>query len=450
MIKKSYPIVAIIGRINVGKSTLFNRLTEEKKALVSKIPGTTRDRNYGECFWRGRNFILIDTGGLVKVESQKLKVKNIISFKEKIQQQTKIAIKKADLILFVVDIQDGILSEDKQIANILRKSKKPVVLALNKADNIKLRNMANEPEFLKLGFGVPCPVSALNGIGTGDLLDEVVNKLRPQEKQMIGKQIDFPTKISIIGKPNVGKSSLLNAILGEERVIVSDIPFTTREPHDIFISYKNNPLLLVDTVGMRKKTKVKLFLEKEGFKYSLQSIKKSDIVILVIDISVKIGVQEKKLAGRLKDLEKGIIIVANKWDLIPSKNTMTIKVYTRYIQSCFPFLSWAPIIFVSAKTKQRVNKILDLILEIKKEREKNLEPKELDKFIRKLIKTQKPPTKILGLAQTGIKPPQFTLNIAKKKTLFPVFYLNIIEKKLREKFGFIGTPIKIIIKKHKI
>jgi GTP-binding protein len=441
--------VAIIGRVNVGKSTLFNTLIEKRKALVSRIPGTTRDRNYDICSWRGQKFILIDTGGIEKVRNK--------GIEKEIQEQIKIALKEADLILFVVDIRDGILPGDKEAASQFRRSKKPVILVLNKADSPHLRKRAGE--FLKLGLGEPVIISALTGSGTGDLLDRVVDQLSKDRE--IEKQENEILRLAIIGKTNVGKSSLLNAILGEERVIVSEIPHTTREPQDTLIKYKNQPILLVDTVGIRKKAKIKSFLEKEGVRRSLRALKDSEVILFMIEAHQPVTRQDKALASYIVKSEKGIIIVANKCDLLLSKSIgrshrnssrnrkqiiKAIDPYSeclRYLRYSFSFFPWAPIIFISAKTGLNVDKVLDLALQIKKEREKEIDQKELDKFFQQFIQSKKArKVRIYSLKQTGIKPPLFTLSVS-SKTEIPNSYLKFLEKKLREKFGFIGTPIKV-------
>jgi len=435
---KFLPTVAIVGRANVGKSTLFNCLIEKRKALVSKIPGTTRDRNYGICSWRGKIFNLIDTGGLVRIELTKKHKRNLIE--EKIIEQVKIALREADLILFVVDGQTTIFPQDKEIASLLRKEKKPVILVVNKMDNPRLRKMI-DPNILRLGFKSPILVSALNGSGTGDLLDNIVKLLKipeviiPEEEKWI--------KISIIGKPNVGKSSLLNSILGEEKVIVSEIPHTTREPQDTLIMFKDQPILLVDTAGIRRKAKIKNFVEKDGVRLSLNSLRESDIVLLVIEIDQPIAKQDKRLTKLAIDLQKSIIFIANKWDLIPLPRDE--KKYRDYILSFFSSLEFVPIIFTSAKTGFNVEKILPLVLKIDRERKKEIAQDKLDRLLKKIefpLPRKKKFAKIYSLTQTSINPPNFVLTVNKKE-LLPSAFVDIVKKTLRKEFIFLGTPINV-------
>ncbi|PIP17619.1 MAG: ribosome biogenesis GTPase Der [Parcubacteria group bacterium CG23_combo_of_CG06-09_8_20_14_all_35_9] len=454
------PIIAIIGRTNVGKSTLFNCLIEKRKAITSKIPGTTRDRNYGQCLWQNQKFILIDTGGAVEVRSKKLEVRNKekkqrFAFEEEIQNQIRIALKEADLILLVVDIRMGILSQDKELALFLKKRGKPTILACNKADSPSLGKLKDE--FFKLGLGPPLPISATTGSGVGDLLDEIVKKLPTNSNlQPITHNLQ-PVKIAIIGKPNVGKSSLLNAILGEERVIISETPHTTREPQDILINYKEEqPILLVDTAGIRKQSKIKEELERLGVEKSIEALKRTDIALLVIESQKPLTTQDSHLAGLILKAKTGITIVANKWDLIEEKTQKTQAKFIYYLQEHFPYLRWAPIIFVSAKTGQRVNKILDLALKIEKERKKTISQENLEKFMDKIKKThparvgkkKKKYPKIYGLTQTGTAPPRFELMVSKKENLHSS-YLRFIENRLRDEFSFIGTPISIETKELK-
>lgn len=452
------PKIAIIGKPNVGKSTLFNRLIEKKKALVSEIAGTTRDRNYGICIWRGQELTLIDTGGILKTEKMKREIRkkeelklrfpvHPESFIQEIQDQIKIALKESDLILFVLDVKEGLLPEDKRIASYLRNFKKPIILVLNKTDTPKWRR--EEGEYFKLGLGEPFFVSALLGSGTGDLLDEIIKQLSiKRQKIKIKKQIPIGIyKLSIVGKPNVGKSSLLNAILGEKRVIVHELPHVTREPQDIIINWQGHLILLVDTVGIRKKTKIKSPLEIEGVRKSLRILKKSDVALFVVEAHNFVTKQDMALASYIIKSKRGIVIVVNKWDLIKNKTEKSIINYAKYFYRAFPYLNWAPIIFISAKQDLRVKKVLDLALKVKMEREKRIEKEELEKFFKqfpKPKKTKRTKIKIYSLEQTEIRPPRFVLLVSKKTELHSS-YLKFLEKRLREKFGFIGTPIEIRI-----
>lgn len=439
---QTLPTVAIIGRTNVGKSTLFNCLIEKRKALVSEIPGTTRDRNYGVCSWRGKMFNLIDTGGLVRIELSKKQNKDIIE--EKIIEQVRIALREADLILFVVDGQTAIFPQDKEVASLLRKEKKPTILVVNKTDNPRLRS-GIDPNILRLGFENPFLVSALNSSGVGDLLDEVVKQLKfpetiiPEEKEWI--------KVSIIGRPNVGKSSLLNAILGEEKVIVSETPHTTRAPQDTLIMFQNQPILLVDTAGIRRKAKIKDSVEKGGVKLSLNSLKESDIILLVIEVNQPIDKQDRRLVGLAIDSNKSVVLIANKWDLVPPPRNE--KQYREYVFSFFPSLEFLPIIFTSAKIGFNVEKVLPLVLRIAQERKKEISQDALNNLIKKLdfpLPKKKRFAKIYSLTQSGINPPYFILTVNNKK-LLPSAYPDVIRKKLRQTFGFLGTPINVGVRK---
>lgn len=441
----NYPKIALIGRTNVGKSSLFNRITEEPKAIVSKIPGTTRDRNYAECLWQGKKFILIDLAGLDKLPTTQTNAE----LTGEIQKQIKKAIDEANLILFILDVREGLTKTDLEIAKIIRKTSKPIILVLNKADNQKLRQESLASEYWQLGFGQPWPVSAANGSGVGDLLDEIVKHLQSFFKIHEFKRIkDMPTKVAIIGRPNVGKSSLLNALLGEERVIVSPIPHTTREPQDTLIFYQEKPILLIDTAGIRRKAKIKLEIERLGVEKSIKVIKKADIVILVLDLTEKISHQDKALVDLVIENNKGLILAINKIDL-EQKFTEKFEKYIEYYQWNLPNASWAPIVFISAKTKQNVKKLFDLIWQVKENWERKIQKNELKKFLSKVISQQKFDQKIwskIKLEQIKIKPPQFILKIPKilaKRKLIHQAQLNIIEKELRKKWALEGTPIII-------
>lgn len=441
------PTIAIVGRSNVGKSTLFNKLIERPKAIVFPIAGTTRDRNYGRAVWRGHEFIFVDTGG---IEDSK-------AIDKEIRKQVDIAIKKSDLIIFLVDLRAGLLPQDIKISKILKKIKKPVILAGNKADTNTLRSLAEDKEWLRLNFGSPMAVSAATGIGTGDLFDSIFKQFE-KNNALVENKKEIPQnliKVAIVGKPNAGKSSLLNSFLGEERVLVSDIPFTTREPQDILLKYNENLLLLIDTVGMRKSARVNYGLEKIGVKRSINAIRKADIVIFVTEVNKPLAAQDKHLSQIIMESNTGLIIVANKWDLIPEKNTQTINVYIDYYQRFLPYLSWAPILAASAKTGEKVKKILDLIIEVNNERNKNLDQDDLKEFLRKALfehrsiihhkkKIDSRP-KIVGLTQEGTRPPKFNL-LTTSKIKLPEGLVKFIEKRLRDEFGFIGNPIKMEVR----
>lgn len=445
--------VVIIGRINVGKSTLFNRLTEKEKAIVSKTPGTTRDRNFGQVLWRGKIFNIIDSGG-VNIDTLKNSIGQLIStkkikFKDSIEQgiikQTKQALREAKLVLFLVDGKQGLLPQDKELALVLKKLGKHVILVCNKIDSKKYLDKVNE--FYKLGLGDPRPVSATTGLGTGDLLDEIVKRLKIKAKKLKEVEKKDLTKVAIIGKPNVGKSSLMNKLSRQERVIVSPIPQTTREPQDIVISYKKNPILFIDTAGLRKLAKIKPgSIEKTASQKVVTTIKNADIVLFVVDVSLSFERQDKFLAGLIMDSESSIIVVLNKWDKISQKDQ---KKYLQYFDRTFSFMAWVPKIFVSAKTGLNVKKIFELILQAANARQIEVSENALDKFLKKLIKKHKPQaatgrTKpyLHSLKQTDVNPPQFTLLVAKGVGLKDN-YIKFLAKQIREKFDFFACPIKI-------
>jgi GTP-binding protein len=441
--------IAIVGRANVGKSTLFNRLLERPKAIVSPIAGTTRDRNYGRASWRGEDLILVDTGGLEDIAISKIIAKEV-------KKQVDIAIKKADLIFFLVDLKDGLLPGDVKISKFLKKLKKRVLVIGNKADSPALREKTEDREWLKLTFGKPLPVSAITGAGAGDLLDEAFTIIKTLEikKPEFPAPTTPPIKVAIVGKPNVGKSSLLNSILGEERVLVSEIPFTTREPQDTLFTFNDQPLLLVDTVGIRKKARIEPGLEKMGVRRSIAAIERADVVLFVTEVNEPLTSQDKHLAELILEKNASLIILANKWDLVPQKEPNTINRFTDYYRRFFPSLTWAPILFISAKTGEKVKKILDLILRINQERNKFLKPDELKKFLNQTLAKHwatihrrkkagfgaRP--KIINLIQVGVNPPTFHLITASKEKL-PEGFVKFIEKRLREQFGFWGAPIKL-------
>ncbi|MDD2807812.1 MAG: ribosome biogenesis GTPase Der [Patescibacteria group bacterium] len=454
------PIITIVGRINVGKSSLFNRLTESHKALISKIPGTTRDYNIGLVAWQRKTFEVIDTGG-VDIDILKNSISSLLDKKKppveqgtEIEQgiinQTKVAIKKAQILLLVVDGKSGLMPQDKELALILKKIGKPVMLVCNKVDNKRLSFSTNE--FFKLGLGQPYPISAANSSGVGDFLDELVKKLKVGRGRP-KKDDDTPAiKIALIGKPNAGKSSLVNKILGEERVIVSDIAQTTREPQDTQLIYKDKKITIIDTAGLRKKHNIKGGLERMATRRTLAMIDSADIILLITEVDKDITKQDLFLGGLVKDAGAGIIVVSNKWDLLEHKDEKLGDEIRKYYQQTFPYLSFAPLINVSAKTGKNVDKILDLVLAIAVEREKIIAPDQLDEIIKEVTQRHWPSQakgplrpKIYGLSQTGTKPPTFTVLLGPKQSLH-FSYLRFIENKLRERFSFEGVPVRMKVK----
>jgi GTPase len=442
--RNELPQVVIVGRANVGKSTLFNRLIEKNKALVSGISGTTRDRNIDVVDWQGAKFTIIDTGGL------DINQKGSTEIEENIVKQAKSAIKIADLILFLVDIKAGVMPADKELAKeiVKKRLKGKTILVGNKADSLRWRQASGE--LYSLNLGEPETISAANGSGCGDLLDLIVKRI-PKSKNVKPEDEKKKIKVAIIGKPNVGKSSLLNSILGEERVIVTDIPHTTRESHDTEFIYNDYKFILIDTAGLRKKGKIRRndSLTRKSVDRSLKTIKSADVVLFITEVQKRIDSQDKKVTQAILENSKSLVIVANKWDLIPDKDTNTIAEYVKYYNKSLPYLWWAPIIFISAKTKQRSKKVLDMVLDIKKARETEITKKELERFLKNRIKTH-PPAKgrglknpyIYKLEQTGINPPRFTIFV-NDPTILHFSYIRFLQNGLRDKYNIVGTPIQI-------
>lgn len=466
-----YPIIAIVGRTNVGKSTLFNRITERNQALVSDIENTTRDSNQADGYWQNHNFTVIDTAGIIDVKylaDKKLLNNPLNSIDLKTQKQVVTFFKKAAVIIFMVDNKSGILPADRAMAKFFQKRKElkdKLVLVVNKVDNYKQKNEA--AIFNKLGLGEPVYMSAASGSGTGDLLEIVVKRLpedkaaqKPkwegytEEDEIDGEGIqdeDRPINVCIIGKPNVGKSSLLNSILGYERVIVSDIPHTTREPQKTEIIYKDRVINVIDTAGISKHGHKAERLEKYGIMKSLSTLKHADIALLMLDISQEITHQDAKIIEEITDVRKSFIILANKWDLIPERN---VKKWTADIYKKLPFCTWAPIHFLSAKTGAKVDKIFDLVLDISAARKVKLSDSQLDKFLKRIVKIHKPAKgkgighpHIYRLSQTKINPPRFEVRIGSHDDLH-FSYVRFIENQLRAQFNIVGTPIGIRVVKN--
>ncbi|MDD5291096.1 MAG: ribosome biogenesis GTPase Der [Patescibacteria group bacterium] len=452
--KNNLPTVIIFGRANVGKSTLFNRLVEKNQALVSNIAGTTRDSNINEVGWRGKKFIVVDTGGIIDLPKKISAEEKPGSIEAKVQHQARQYLKRADLILFLVDAKTGLLPMDRQMALFLKKSlkeTKKIILVANKVDNH--RQASESAEFNKLALGEPFPISAATGAGTGDLLDLIFKKIKFKKIAVPGGEGEMEAvKVCIIGKPNVGKSSLLNSILGYERVIVSPEPHTTREPQDTEIIYKDKPIILVDTAGISKKGTKTKGLEKHGIAKSLKALEKSNIALLVIDINEGITHQDAKLVEEIMERKVSFLIIANKWDLIKKKDP---KKYSNYIYGSFPFATWAPIHFTSALTGSKTNKILDLILEINEGRKIILGDSQLNKFLLRIVKIHLPAKgkgvkkpHIYEFKQISSNPPKFQLRIGSRDDLH-FSYVRFIANRLREKYGFLGTPIGIEVDKGK-
>lgn len=435
------PIVAIVGRPNVGKSTLFNRIAGQRISIVEDTPGVTRDRIYADAEWLNHSFTLIDTGGL-EPESDDMMLKNMYS-------QAEIAIESADVIIFVADVKTGMVDADMQVANILRKSKKPVVLAVNKMDDLAKYGM-DIYEFYQLGLGEPFGVSAGQMLGIGDLLDEVIKHF-PEDKD--GEDDDDTIKVAIIGKPNVGKSSLINRILGEERVIVSDVAGTTRDAIDSPYEYNGQKYVFIDTAGMRRKSKIKENIEKYSIIRAVAAVERADVCIMMINAEEGITDQDTKVAGIAHEAGKAVIIAVNKWDKV-EKDNKTMNKFVKDIETEFKYLSYAPTIFISAATGQRVTKLFDLINMVHENNTMRVATGILnDVLIEAMAMNQPPaekgrPLKIYYMTQVSVKPPTFVLFVNDTELLH-FSYKRYIENQLREAFGFKGTPIHFIARNRK-
>ncbi|HIT87269.1 MAG TPA: ribosome biogenesis GTPase Der [Candidatus Coprocola pullicola] len=434
----SKPIVAVVGRPNVGKSTLFNRLAGERISIVQDTPGVTRDRIYADVEWTGRKFTLIDTGGM-EIGTEDIIVKQIL-------QQAEIAIETADVILFVTDVKSGVTDDDKQVANMLRRTKKPVVLAVNKVDSIKKDSM-DIYEFYELGIGDPMAISAGQALGLGDMLDEVIAHFPEQIQQ---EQEETAIKVAIIGKPNVGKSSLINKILGEDRLIVSNVPGTTRDAIDSPIEIEGQKYIFIDTAGMRRKSKIKEEIERFSIIRAVAAVERCDVAILVIDANEGITDQDTKIAGIAHERGRAAIIAVNKWDSI-EKNDKTMNQYLKDIGNELAYMPYAPKVFISALTGQRINRMLELIQTVYQNHALRISTGLLNDVLIEATAMQQPPAdkgrqlKLYYMTQVSVKPPTFVIFVNDRE-LFHFSYRRYIENQLREAFGFVGTPIHFIVR----
>ena len=428
------PIVAVVGRPNVGKSTIFNKLTGTKISIVEDTPGVTRDRIFGEVEWLNKYFTIIDTGG-IEPESDDI----ILS---QMRNQAMLAVDMAHVILFVVDGKSGLTAADKEVADILRRTKKPVLLVVNKIDSKS--QFDNIYDFYELGLGNPIAISGANSMGLGDLLDEVVENF-PEGMNM--EYDEDVIRVAITGKPNAGKSSILNNILGEERVIVSPIAGTTRDAIDTYFEKDENKFLLIDTAGIRRRSKVYENVERFSVIRSMSAVDRADVVLIVIDATEGVTEQDTKIAGIAHDEGKACIFVVNKWDLI-EKDNKTMGNFRMSVREKFPFMTYAPILFVSAVSNQRIGKILETVVEVSAEQNKRVTTSVLNQVIGEAIMLNQPPSdkgrrlKIYYGTQTGVKPPRFNLFLNDKE-LTHFSYTRYLENRLRENFGFEGTSIKI-------
>ncbi len=438
----SKPVVAVVGRPNVGKSTLFNAIAGSRISIVQDTPGVTRDRIYADVSWLNHSFTMIDTGG-IEPESDDL----ILS---RMREQAETAILTADVILFLTDVRQGLVDADYQVATMLRKSQRPVLLVVNKVDDFN-KFMPDVYEFYNLGLGDPIPVSASGKLGLGDLLDEVVSKFHPE--MVTEEEEDDRPKVAVIGKPNVGKSSIINRLLGEERVIVSPIAGTTRDAIDTTITRNGQEYVFIDTAGLRRKSKVKEEIERYSIIRTVTAVERCDVAVLLIDAAEGITEQDAKIAGIAHERGKGIIIAVNKWDLI-EKNDKTMKEFTEKIRQKLSYMPYAEMIFLSAKTGQRLPKLFDMIDAVIENNAMRVQTGVLNEILTEAMAMKQPPSdkgkrlRIYYITQVSVKPPTFVMFVNDKK-LTHFSYTRYIENQIRDTFGFRGTPIRFIYRERK-
>lgn len=437
----SKPIVAVVGRPNVGKSTLFNVLAGENISIIKDTPGVTRDRIYADVEWLNRKFTLIDTGGIEPDSSDV-----ILS---QMREQAQIAIDTADVIIFMTDLKQGLVDADGKVADMLRRSRKPVILTVNKVDSFS-RDMADVYEFYNLGIGDPIPVSAANRTGIGELLDAVLEYFPALEQQ---EEEDERPRVAIVGKPNVGKSSLINRLLGEQRLIVSDIAGTTRDAVDTAVRYDGKEYVFIDTAGLRRKSKVKEELERYSIIRTVTAVERADVVAIMIDASEGVTEQDAKIAGIAHDRGKGIVVAVNKWDAV-EKDDKTIYKFTARVREVLSFMSYAEILFISARTGQRISRLFETIDMVIANQNMRVGTGVLNEIMTEAVALQQPPTdkgkrlKLFYITQVAVKPPTFVIFVNDKE-LMHFSYTRYIENKIRDTFGFRGTALKFIIRERK-
>ncbi|HRA47327.1 MAG TPA: ribosome biogenesis GTPase Der [Thermomicrobiales bacterium] len=433
------PIVAIVGRPNVGKSTLFNRLVGERRAIVEDVPGTTRDRLYGAMTWGGVDFTIVDTAGLQ--ETIEIESATLTEIARRTREQAQSAIDEADVIIFLCDARAGITSGDHEVADLLRRTDKPTILVANKIDSFNKRDSA--VEFYELGLGDPLVLSAYHGVGTSDLLDRIVENLPHFDPE---EEISGP-KIAIVGRPNVGKSRLINALIGEERSIVSDLPGTTRDSLDTHMTWNGKALTLIDTAGIRRRGRIEQGIEHFSVLRSMRAIDRSDVVLLVIDSTESFTAQDLHIAGYVEEQKKGIVVVVNKWDLI-EKESSTMDEYRDVAKRQLDFLPYAPLVFISAKFGQRVQNVLEMALLVEAERRKRITTSGINKMLRDAVIKHPPATKpgkwikFYYATQADVSPPTFVFFCNDPESIH-FSYKRYLENQIRDQFGFVGNPVRM-------
>lgn len=444
------PIVALVGRPNVGKSTLFNRIVGRRKAIVEDLPGTTRDRIYGDAEWNGVPFLLVDTGGIEALDKRDGKRQPLADplatastgFILEIREQAELAIAEADVVVLLTDASGGLSSADEEVANLLRAANKPIIIAANKSDNEQRR--LNAVEFYALGLGDPFPISAYHGSGTGDLLDAIIEQLPgfTQENDDVAS-----LRVAIVGRPNVGKSSLLNALLGQDRAIVSDISGTTRDAIDIHLSWEGEPVILVDTAGIRRKGRIERGIEKYSVMRALRAVGRAEVALLVIDATEGVTAQDAHIGGYILEQHRSLIIVVNKWDAI-KKDTHTMAEYSRELRQEMKFLNYVPVLYISALTRQRVNQVLPTALRVRDERHARIPTGDLNRLLQDAIAAHPPKTfrgrlaRFYYATQADADPPTFVFFVNDPETVH-FTYIRYLENRIRERYAFEGTPIRL-------
>jgi GTP-binding protein len=453
----SKPIVALVGRPNVGKSTLFNRIIGKRLAVVHDQPGTTRDRLHAPAEWRGVPFTVVDTGGIEVLPEtvaagrrpgpERVLAQDSAPFIPLMREQAELAIREADAIIFITDVVSGLTAADKEVADILRRSRCPVFLAANKADNLRLRQATLE--FYALGLGEVYAISALHGIGVADLLDDVVEVLPPEEEEGGGEDAER-VKLAIVGRPNVGKSSLLNRLLGEERAIVSPIPGTTRDAIDTYMEWDGTPITLIDTAGIRRRGKIEGGVERYSVLRALKAIQRADVACLMADGVEGVTAQDAHVAGFILDEWTSVVVLVNKWDAV-EKDTHTMVAYTKWVREVLRFLDYVPVLFISALTGQRVNKVVPTALAVQKARFQRIPTGALNRLVQDALARHAPPSKrgrrlkIYYVSQPGVDPPTFVFHV-NDPDLVHFSYERYLENRLRETYEFPGTPLRLVFR----